>query len=265
MSKDRTVKLPNCYSKIIIKLKTGEDIEGRVEYVNKTRDFFNHISIRNRATKNIENFDLENDVLSWEYAKKSNEDEEEIFAGFVNIIEIAETYVKLIPKRFHDHPKIIDAKRKEIGKLHEFGALKLVDAKGQTNIVPTKWVITEIENDDKGTQSELYKARLVMRGDLEEGVESVRRDSPTILKPSLRILLHLSRQFDWKMKCGDIKSAFLQGKDVRRKIFVKPPKEAEVSDNKLWQLVKSVYGTADGGRLFYIKLREKAENLGMKI
>ena len=110
----------------------------------------------------------------------------------------------------------------------------------------------------------MFKARLVIRGDLEAGVDSIRRDSPTILKPSLRLLLHMSRQFDWQLRCGDIKSAFLQGKDIKRSIYVKPPKEAELPNDKLWKLIKSVYGTADGGKLFYVRLREEAEILGLK-
>ena len=65
------------------------------------------------------------------------------------------------------------------------------------------------------------------------------------------------------MKCGDIRSAFLQGRDLKRNIFVKPPEEAGVPDGYLWKLRKSVYGTADGGRHFYLKLRDEAENLKM--
>ena len=50
---------------------------GRVEYVNRTRDFFNHISLRNNDTKQIENYDLENDVSSWSYVSRIFMDEEE--------------------------------------------------------------------------------------------------------------------------------------------------------------------------------------------
>ena len=48
-------------------------------------------------------------------------------------------------------------------------------------MVHTKWVITEIENNDKGTIEDAYKARLVVRGDLEDCKETIRRDSPKIL------------------------------------------------------------------------------------
>ena len=33
----------------------------------------------------------------------------------------------------------------------------------------------------------------------------------------------------------------------------------------MWKLKKSVYGTADGGRLFYLRLRAESEKLGLKV
>ena len=82
------MKLPNCYSKVVVKLKSGEVINGRVEYVNKSRSFFNHISVREHGSKHIENLDLENDVESWSYAKKNDEcDDEEEFVGHYDITD----------------------------------------------------------------------------------------------------------------------------------------------------------------------------------
>ena len=60
----------------------------------------------------------------------------------------------------------------------------------------------------------------------------------------------------FSIKCGDIKSAYLQGSDLTREVLVKPPDEANVK-GKLWKLKRGAYGMLDGGRLFYLKLEEK--------
>ena len=47
----------------------------------------------------------------------------------------------------------------------------------------------------------------------------------------------------WKYHSIDIKSAYLQGNTIQRKIFLKPPKEYD--EGKLWRLKKTVYGLCD--------------------
>lgn len=136
---------------------------------------------------------------------------------------------------------------------------------GQENIVPIKWVVSVIDKYDKGNIEEGYKARLVIRGEMETGIECIRRESPTILNHTLRLLLHISRQYEWQLLCGDNQSALLQGMELERKILVKPPPEAEIPEQSLWKLKKSVCGTADGGRMFYLRLRREAKGLGMDI
>ena len=66
-----------------------------------------------------------------------------------------------------------------------------------------------------------------------------------------------------KIISADIKSAFLQGKSLNRKVYVLPPPEAN-NNGKLWLLEKAAYGLIDGSRLFYLELKGKLEKLGMK-
>ena len=47
------------------------------------------------------------------------------------------------------------------------------------------------------------KARLVARGN------EVRTDSPTIVKPTLRIQFALAAQYGWKIECSNATAAFL--------------------------------------------------------
>ena len=77
-----------------------------------------------------------------------------------------------------------------------------------------------------------------MRGDREKDKGSIRSDSPTVAKESIKIALTVAANEKFKVRCGDIKSAYLQGNDMTREVFVKPPEEAEAG-NTLWQLVKN--------------------------
>ena len=68
------------------------------------------------------------------------------------------------------------------------------------------------------------KARLVARG-FEEDKSSLRSDSPTYMKESLRLLFTLSASMDWALNSIDIKAAFLQGKPIERELYLKPPRK----------------------------------------
>ena len=59
----------------------------------------------------------------------------------------------------------------------------------------------------------------------------------------------------WEINSLDIKSAFLQGKEISRALFVKPLKEAK-TDN-LWKLLKTVYGLNDTSRMWYLHIRDE--------
>ena len=103
---------------------------------------------------------------------------------------------------------------------------------------------------------------MCIRGDLEKGKENIRSDSPTVGKETLKLALTIAANEGFVVKSGDIKSAYLQGMDIEREIYVKPPLQAGLS-GKLWLLKKGAYGIADGGRLFNLRLVKELTDLGM--
>ena len=102
-----------------------------------------------------------------------------------------------------------------------------------------------------------------MRGGRELDKENIRADSPTAHKDSLKLALAIAANENWDIISADIRSAFLQGKTLDRKVYVVPPPEANVK-GVLWLLEKAAYGLVDGSRLFYLELKAKLEGLGMK-
>jgi hypothetical protein len=148
--------------------------------------------------------------------------------------------------------------RAEIEKYKSFNAFEEVVDEGQDSL-PIRWVVTKHELDGK---NQPLKARLCIRGDLEKNKGSVRSDSPTVGKETLKLALNIAANEGFSIKSGDIKSAYLQGLDLQRQMYVKPPPEAVVP-GKLWHLKKGAYGITDGGRLFNLRLVQELKKLGM--
>jgi len=68
---------------------------------------------------------------------------------------------------------------------------------------------------------------------------------------------------EWKCHTIDIKSAYLQGNNIQRKIFLKPPKEYD--DGRLWRLKKTVYGLCDAARAWYLRVKDELKLLSIEI
>ena len=153
-----------------------------------------------------------------------------------------------------NHARYDKAKLEELEKWQEFETYVEVPDTGQERI-SCRWVCTEKVK----AGNLITKARLVARG-FEEDKSQLRTDSPTCSKDSLRMLLTILSAYEWQLKSIDIKSAFLQGSNIARDIFLKPPKEAKT--DKLWKLLKAPYGLADAGRKWYIRVQEEFKDLG---
>ena len=102
-----------------------------------------------------------------------------------------------------------------------------------------------------------------MARSFEEGEDSsIRRDSPTCMKESLRLTLVTAASKGWQIGSLDIKSAFLQGQKIERDVYIKPPKEA--GTDRLWKLNKTVYGLGDASRGWYLRVKDELRALGVQ-
>ena len=126
----------------------------------------------------------------------------------------------------------------------------VVDDIGQDHIT-TRWVITTKQHDG----NTITKARLCARGFQEQ--QAFRTDSPTCSRETTRLTLITIAAHKWDLFCIDIKTAFLQGKEMERTVFLKPPPESKT--DKLWQLRKCVYELADVPTVFQPMLQLSSE------
>ena len=67
----------------------------------------------------------------------------------------------------------------------------------------------------------------------------------------------------WKVQATDVKTAFLQGKQIERMVYLQPLKEANT--NKIWRLQYCVYGLADASRYWYLPVKEELIKLGANV
>ena len=145
------------------------------------------------------------------------------------------------------------AKEAELKKLCQFDTYEEVENKDQPTLT-TRWVIT-----NKDGQA---KARLVVRGFEEDFI--LPRDSPTVGKGAMRTVLAIASSTKWVVKTTDIKSAFLQGKELDRDVYIRPPRESQIPSNMIWKLKHGLYGLKDGARQFFISVKEELLKLGFR-
>ena len=164
-----------------------------------------------------------------------------------------EVHMVMIPRDQHSSAECLKAKKTELSKLADFEAFRIVDDEGQARI-STTWVLW-----NKGEET---RARLCARG--YEESEDIPSDSPTIDKPNIRLLILIATSYGWNLGSSDVKSAFLQGQQLDRKVVLVPPREANVEKGKLWELQVALYGLDDASLQFFRKCREVLLNLGCK-
>ena len=95
------------------------------------------------------------------------------------------------------------------------------------------------------------KARLMARG-FEEDNRNLNKESPTCFKDSFRVINAIVAQKQWKLNATD-KTAFLQGEEFDREVYLYPPKEANT--NRIRKLKKCVYGLADASLKWYGRVK----------
>ena len=162
-----------------------------------------------------------------------------------------EVNIVMIPREEQCSEECKQAKEVELSKLQGFDSFELVEDEGQYRI-SCRWVLWK-----KGEET---RARLVARG--FEETDEVPSDSPTVDKSNIRLLLTIAQSYGWTIKCSDVKSAFLQGKQLERLVTMVPPKEANVEKGKLWKLKVALYGLDDASLQFFFKCKEELIKLG---
>ena len=97
----------------------------------------------------------------------------------------------------------------------------------------------------------------------EENSSDLRKDSPTCSREGQRLVYLAAATMSWRIRSLDFTSAFLQGDEIQREIYIRPPRD--VSDKKtVWKLRKCIYGLTDAPRSWFTKMKTALLSLGGK-
>ena len=134
-----------------------------------------------------------------------------------------------------------------------------VEDSGQ-HAISSRWVYSE--KSVPGSDVTKLKARLVCRG-YEEDSSWFRTDSPTCTKESLRLVSCATMSYGWECKSLDVKAAFLQGFDIEREIYMRPPSDIR-EKGFIWKLRRCPYGLNDAPRSWFRRVKSELEKLGVR-
>ena len=241
----KSTRLPKPGQSINCRLRNDEDEERRkLKVISRA----GKATGKNRYLMNVvlehgEPFwlDFEHGVIDWQ----TDTEDEQTISPEENVMNVS------------SNEDLDIAKKKELQSWSENQVFTQVPDQGQPRI-STRWVFTDkLSNGDN-----ILKARLVARGFQDKDACNIRNDSPTCSKESLRIVLGIMASNSWTCKSMDIRTAFLQSKQLDRPVFLLPPKEANVPHGHIWKLSKCVYGLTDASRSWYLTLREELTRLG---
>ena len=92
----------------------------------------------------------------------------------------------------------------------------------KSRVLPSRFVLTNKNKQIKGASLQA-KARLVCGGQLDPDLQGLRTDAPTCDLMGLQTLLTWAASKRWRIQSGDVSSAFLNGLEDKRSLYLRPP------------------------------------------
>ena len=153
----------------------------------------------------------------------------------------------------------IGAEQKELETLCEMGTFLVVDKPKNYDPLPLQFVY-KLKVKDGDFEHCVYKARLVVRGDLQYEHEYGSTYAPTAKLWTIRTLVAIAAQGRYKMKKFDLTGAFLVA-DMDRELYVDIPGYSP-PEGKAFMLKKALYGGKSSGALYAKEISKWLTNYG---
>ncbi|KAL0313353.1 UNVERIFIED_CONTAM: Retrovirus-related Pol polyprotein from transposon TNT 1-94 [Sesamum radiatum] len=123
-----------------------------------------------------------------------------------------------------------------------------------TKKIGVKWVYKTKYNENG--KIDKYKARLVAKGySQQHGIDYTEVFAPVARMDTVRMIIALAAQKDWKIFQLDVKSAFLHG-ELREDVYVEQPRgyEKKESEHLVYKLHKALYGLKQAPRAWFSRI-----------
>ena len=106
-------------------------------------------------------------------------------------------------------------------------------------------LVYRFKQNDEGTYK--FKARLVVHGNEDLEKEEIRKDAATAHLATVRLILSMAVCYGLHIGKIDIKAAYFQSGTIKRRIYIRPPRELLLFKT-LWYLLSLPYGIVEAGR-----------------
>ena len=184
---------------------------------------------------------------------------EDVFYMAVRKGEVNQKQLSLVERE-----QFVEAKRSELeqyfnNNVWEFSStLEGQKAEAAGRVITARWVLTwkTIDAEEDSPTRWKAKARLVLRGFEDPDLLSLQKAAPTASRLSRMMLLSVAQWSSWNVMCGDVKTAFLSGKEFTRELIVRLPADCSPLLGAgpgpcFMKMRKSAYGLADAPLLWY--------------
>jgi hypothetical protein len=148
----------------------------------------------------------------------------------------------------------INAMNEEMESIKKNDTWDLVDLPKEKECIGVKWVY-KTKYKANG-EVDKHKARLVAKGFAQEyGVDYNETFAPVARLDTIRMVLAIAAQHNWKVYQMDVKSAFLNGY-LEEEVYVQQPPGYEVrgQEDKVYRLKKALYGLKQAPRAWYSRI-----------
>jgi Reverse transcriptase (RNA-dependent DNA polymerase) len=137
----------------------------------------------------------------------------------------------------------------ELRTFQQMGVYEIVLQPKNCKVVGSKWVFCIKCGLDSEVQK--YKACVVAQGFTQiEGLNYNETFAPVAKFASFCLILTLAAQLNLEIHQMDVKATYLNGK-LKEEIFMEAPPGFDVLEGMVLRLIKAVYGTKQGGCIWY--------------
>nr|KYP66220.1 Retrovirus-related Pol polyprotein from transposon TNT 1-94 [Cajanus cajan] len=147
-----------------------------------------------------------------------------------------------------------NAMDEEIEAIKKNDTWELVSLPKEHTAIGVKWVY-KAKKDSKG-EVQRYKARLVAKGYSQRaGIDYDEVFAPVARLETVRLIISLAAQNNWKIHQMDVKSAFLNGV-LEEEVYIEQPQGYEVKgeEDKVLRLKKALYGLKQAPRAWNVRI-----------
>ena len=112
------------------------------------------------------------------------------------------------------------------------------------------------------------KARLVVKGFTDPDLTEIRSESPTLSRFSIQLMLQISASRGYRMRKGDVKTAFLSGdrEEAKRDVYAEPPQELrdelQITREQVLKLESVVCGLRNAPRAWWKRVVRDLTDIG---